>query len=36
MLLLAIVVQPTAHLSCDTLQSVNEKFFKNEGPMTDV
>jgi len=36
MLLLAIVMQPSAHLSCDTLQSVDEKVFKSEGPMADV
>jgi len=36
MLLLAIVVQPRAHLSCDTLQSADEYVFKSECPIADV
>jgi len=35
MLLLAIVVQPSAHL-CDTLQLADEWVFKSEGPMADI
>jgi len=36
MLLLAIVVQPSAHLWCDTLQSADEQIFKSEDPIADV
>jgi len=36
MLLLAIVVQPSAHLSCVALRSADELVFISEGPMADL